>query len=191
MIGCAAYPLFHFATGGLGLLERPRRLLYVIGHELSHAAAAWLCGHSVKGFSVGADGGHVDVSSSNVFIALAPYIVPLYALAVVLAYRLWLWHGGDHDLALAHELFLAALGAALSFHWLFTLIALWTVRQPDLEAAGGKVFSLVLICLANGAVLLVGLKCLFPRMVNLEHALEFARGATAGFWLGLLRLVPL
>lgn len=189
LIGCAAYPVLHVATTGLGF-DGPRRFLYVVGHELTHAAAAWMSGYNVNGFSVGAEGGHVDVSRSNWFIALAPYVVPLYALAVVLGYRLWLWYASVSASGLAHEVFLLALGAALSFHWLFTAGALWSVKQPDLDLAGGTIFSLVLICLGNGVVLLLALKCLFPRVVSLAAAARLAHEFTAGFWLGLFRLVP-
>ncbi|MBI4424688.1 MAG: M50 family metallopeptidase [Elusimicrobia bacterium] len=187
LIGCASYPLVHLAAAGLG--GGLRRLLYVLGHELTHAIAAWMSGYKVHRLSVRPDGGHVDVSRSNAFVALAPYVFPLYALGVVLAYRLWLWNGGPRPGGAAHEVFLLALGAALSFHWVFTATALWTVRQPDLAAAGGAVFSLVLIALGNGLIVLGALKCLFPKLVSLEAAAALAARFTAGVWVGLYRLL--
>src|SRR6267142_2104990 len=64
---------------------RPIRT-YVFGHELSHALAAWMSGANVKHFRVSKRGGSVSVSKSNIFIALAPYILPLYALAAMAIY---------------------------------------------------------------------------------------------------------
>ena len=171
LAGAAAYPLLHAAATGLGLsLGGARRTCYVLAHELTHAIAAWMSGYRVHRLRVGAGGGHVDTSHVNAFVALAPYIVPLYALAVVAGYRVWLWHAGPHPGPAAYPVFLAALGAALSFHWLFTGDARWSVRLPDLAMAGGLVFSLPLIALGNGLVVLVALKCLFPSLVSLSAA---------------------
>ena len=169
LLGAAAYPVLHMATTGLGF-DGLRRAFYVLAHELTHAIAALMSGYRVHRVRVAAHGGHVDTSRVNAFVALAPYIVPLYALGIVGAYRAWLWHAGGHATPAAHGLFLAALGAALSFHWVFTALALGTVRQPDLALAGGLVFSLTLIALGNGLVLLLALKCLFPKLVSLSAA---------------------
>ena len=169
LAGAAAYPLLHAATTGLGL-DGVRRIFYVLAHELTHAIAAWMSGYRVHRLRVGTDGGHVDASHVNAFVALAPYIVPLYALLAVAGYRAWLWHAGGHPGPAAYPVFLAALGAALSFHWLFTVDALWSVKQPDLAIAGGFLFSLSLIGLGNGLVLLAALKCLFPKLVSLSAA---------------------
>src|SRR3974390_119106 len=65
--------------------------IYVLGHEMTHAVAAWMSGARVLGLSVGSKEGHVDVSHSNPWIALAPYVVPFYAVGVVIAYRILLW----------------------------------------------------------------------------------------------------
>src|ERR1700681_420898 len=58
---------------------RPIRT-YVFGHELTHALAAWMTGGKVKHFHVSKKGGSVTVTKTNFFVALAPYIIPLYAL---------------------------------------------------------------------------------------------------------------
>ncbi|MBI4347797.1 MAG: hypothetical protein HY553_13155 [Elusimicrobia bacterium] len=188
LIGCVAYPVAHYATTGLGF-DGPRRFLYIFAHELTHAIVAWASGYRIHAFVVGKDGGHVDMNKSNVFVALAPYVLPLYALIVVLAYRLWLWQAGAKAGVLAHEVFLLCLGAALAFHWIFTWSALWTVDQPDLALAGGTLFSLVLIVFGNGLVVLAALKCLFPKLVNLEESARWALHATAWFWSAPFRWV--
>src|ERR1017187_796155 len=77
--GIGSYLAFQWA------FFRPIRT-YVFGHELSHALAAWMSGAKVKHFHVSKKGGSVTVSRSNVFVALAPYILPLYALLLLAAY---------------------------------------------------------------------------------------------------------
>src|SRR5438552_16436943 len=64
------------------LLPKPM-WIYVFGHELTHALWAWLFGGRVQRFKATPDGGHVVVSKTNFFIALAPYFFPLYAAIVV------------------------------------------------------------------------------------------------------------
>jgi tellurite resistance protein TehA-like permease len=53
------------------LLPKPM-LLYVFGHELTHALWTWLFGGKVKKFKASAKGGHVIVTKNNFLIALAP-----------------------------------------------------------------------------------------------------------------------
>jgi hypothetical protein len=67
------------------LLPKPM-LLYVFGHELTHAVWTWLMGGRVKRFKAGAKGGHVVVTKNNFVICLAPYFFPLYAVLVVLVF---------------------------------------------------------------------------------------------------------
>ncbi len=153
--------------------------VYVFGHELTHAAAAWLHGAHVGGFKAGADGGHVDISRSNAVIALAPYCVPVYAAAVALVYRAWSWARPSPGGA---EAFLYLMGLAVAFHLLFTAESLWRVRQPDLKAGGGTLFSLAVIAAANGLGLLLILKALFPGSVPLGPALAEAVAGGWAFW---------
>src|SRR6266700_349000 len=63
-------------------LPRPI-LLYVFGHELTHALWVWLMGGRVSRFRVGRDGGHVVTNRTNFWIALAPYFFPLYSILVI------------------------------------------------------------------------------------------------------------
>ena len=171
--GLAAYPVLHlFAL-------RPTRV-YVVGHELTHAFAAVLSGAQVKKFQVGTEGGHVEVTAVNPFIALAPYCVPFYTLLWIAAYKVWglLGGAGRHD-----AVFAAGMGLTLSFHLWYTVSTLVGAKQPDLEKAGGVVFSLALIALANGLLVALTLRGLFPAAVSLR---AFARGSwtgTASFWL--------
>jgi hypothetical protein len=154
------------------------RPLYVLAHETTHALAAWMGGGKVFAISVKGESGHVDLSHSSPFVALAPYWVPLYALLSVLVYRLLLWSGPPPH---AREAFLALMGAALSFHLMHTAESLWVTRQGDLEEAG-TTLSLSLILLLNGLLLLAALTCLFPRTVSFGGELARAAGWAASFW---------
>ncbi|MBI3549341.1 MAG: hypothetical protein HY078_09905 [Elusimicrobia bacterium] len=179
LIGFVGYPALHFVA-------RPVRT-YVFGHELTHALAAWAHGASVLNFAVGRKGGHVDLSHSNAAIALAPYVVPVYAVAVVLAYRGLLWlHPLPQEAARAgHIVFLSAFGVSLSFHLVQTVHALWDVHQPDLDQAGGVVFSLAVIALANGLLLIAWLKCIFPSAVAAKQSFALVWEVSARFWSAL------
>lgn len=54
------------------LLPKPM-LLYVFGHELTHALWTWLFAGNVRQFKATSEGGHVVVTKNNFLIALAPY----------------------------------------------------------------------------------------------------------------------
>jgi hypothetical protein len=165
--------------GRFGWGMRTARWMYVLGHELTHAMAAWTSGGKVFAIHVEEKGGHVDLSHSSTFVALAPYCVPFHALAVVAGYRLVLWL---NPAAQAESLFLLLMGCALAFHALMTWETLTQVKQPDVEAAGGTVFSLALIGMANGLVVLLLLKALFPESVALAPSMKAAGLRAWWFW---------
>lgn len=143
------------------LLPKPM-LVYVFGHELTHALWAWIFGGRVTQFKASADGGHVVVSKSNFFIVLAPYFFPLYSVLVVLVFALGhLVFGWTRHLVWFHLL----LGAAYAFHVTLTVHVLKT-RQSDLVSQGW-LFSGVVILLGNLGVLLVGLPLLAGRVTVL------------------------
>lgn len=173
-------------SGAVGWPLRVARWLYVLGHELTHALAAWSRGGKVFSMKVGENGGHVDVSHSGAFVALAPYCVPFHALGVVVGYRLLLWLRPQ---ARAETLFLFLIGGALAFHALMTWESLTDVRQPDLDAAGGPVFSLAVIVAANGLLALAALKVLFPASVDFSGAATAAAMQARDFWTGAWDLV--
>lgn len=168
-------------AGAAGWALKASRWAYVAGHELTHALAAWASGGKVFAIHVEEKGGHVDLSESSVLVALAPYCVPFHALLVVAGYRALVWMRPG---AQAEALFLLLMGAALAFHALMTWETLTQVRQPDLDAAGGALFSLSLIGIANGLVVLVLLKVLFPEAVSLAAAVKGAGLGAWRFWTG-------
>ena len=165
--------------GPAGWARRAASWSHVLGHELTHALAAWSTGGKVFAISVGEKEGHVDLSHSSAFVALAPYCVPFYAMTVALGYRLLLWFKPE---AGGESLFLFLLGAALGGHFLFTWDSLTTTRQPDLDAAGGVLYSWALITIANALMIMLLLKGLFPESVPLLAGLREAASLTGRFW---------
>lgn len=154
------------------LLPKPM-LIYVFGHELTHALWTWCFGGRVKRFKASAKGGQVVISKSNFLIVLAPYFFPLYAVLVVLTFSIGhLVFGWDRLLVWFHLL----IGAAYSFHITLTWHILQT-RQSDITSQG-YLFSGVIIFLGNIAVLLLGLPLLTAR-VNVWTAMSWWLEETA------------
>lgn len=155
LAGAGVYALFQ------ALFSKPMGL-YVFGHELTHAITAWLSGYRVKSLKVSASGGEVVTSDTNLFVALAPYCVPLYTVMVVALYAL-VRRSMD---PVTPPLWCAfAVGLTFAFHLALTFHAL-RQRQPDLEH-GGVFLSLVVIALSNGVALALLLKFLYPQAVSL------------------------
>ncbi|HCC46954.1 MAG TPA: hypothetical protein DEQ38_02370 [Elusimicrobia bacterium] len=147
--------LFHW-------LGRGRRL-YVAAHELTHALAAVFTGVRVRKISVSRNSGYVLTDSSNAFISLAPYFLPLYTLAVSAAY----WTAGRFwPVAHLRPWFLAAAGFTLAFHLLHTADILSGPVQSDLKKAGGPLFSIPLLLLLNCLGLAAALRLLFPGLLS-------------------------
>jgi hypothetical protein len=150
------------------LLPKPM-LLYVFGHELTHALWTWAFGGRVKRFKASAKGGHVLITKTNFLIALAPYFFPLYVALTVLVFAIghlvWGW---AHYLPWFHLL----VGAAYAFHVTLTWHVLKS-RQSDITDQG-YLFSAVIIFLGNIGVLLIGVPLLTAK-VDLSDAL--------GWWL--------
>lgn len=130
-----------FLLSGIRLIR-----LYVVGHELTHWVAAKLFRRRTGRFQAGASSGSVEVENPNVFIVLAPYIIPAYTLALVGVYGV-VRMGVDPVPDWGVALFCAGLGATYAFHLTLTLLALQR-GQEDLRLCG-PVFSVGLILLGN------------------------------------------
>ncbi len=140
--------------------------LYITAHELTHALAAVFSGVRVRKISVKKNSGYVLLDSTNAFISLAPYFIPLYTLAVAAAY--WLT-GRFWNPAGLRPWFLGAAGFTLTFHLLHTAGILSGPVQNDLRKAGGPVFSIPLLLLLNCLGLAAALKLLFPGLLSLRE----------------------
>jgi hypothetical protein len=139
-------------------LPRPI-LVYVFGHELTHALWVWLMGGRVSRFRVASDGGHVVTTKANFWIALAPYFFPMYSILAIAVY-------GALSLFLNMQpygrLLYAVIGATWAFHFTFTC---WMIpkNQTDLTDQG-TFFSLVVIYLMNLLLLTVMLILASPQI---------------------------
>ncbi len=147
------------------LLPRPM-LIYVFGHELTHALWTWLFGGRVKRFRVSSKGGHVLITKSNALIALAPYFFPVYAVLTILIYAtghlIWNWKPYV-------VWFHLVLGASYAFHVTLTWHTLQT-EQSDITSQG-YFFSAVVIVLGNLLILLLGLSVLMD--IGVVNALNW------------------
>ena len=124
-------------------LPRPM-LVYVFGHELTHALWVLLMGGRVSRFRVGREGGHIVTDRNNFWIALAPYFFPLYSLIAIAGYGIL---GLFFNVQPYGRLLYALIGATWAFHFTFTC---WMIpkKQTDLTDHG-TFFSLVMIYLMN------------------------------------------
>lgn len=124
-------------------LPRPI-VLYVFGHELTHALWVWIMGGRVNRFKVGRAGGHILTDKNNFLIALAPYFFPLYSLLVIALYGALSLFVNVQPYA---RLLYALVGVTWAFHLTFTC---WMIpkNQTDLSE-NGTIFSLVVIYLIN------------------------------------------
>jgi hypothetical protein len=139
-------------------LPRPI-VLYVFGHELTHALWVLVMGGRVSRFRVGPDGGHVVTNRNNFWIALAPYFFPLYSILAIAAYGVLSFFLNMQPYG---RLLYAVIGATWAFHFTFTC---WMIpkNQTDLSDQG-TFFSLVIIYLMNLLLLSVMLVLASPQI---------------------------
>ena len=152
-------------------LPRPM-LVYVFGHELTHALWVLLMGGRVSRFRVGREGGHIVTDRNNFWIALAPYFFPLYSLIVIAGYGVL---GLFVNVQPYGRLLYALIGATWAFHFTFTC---WMIpkKQTDLTDHG-TFFSLVVIYLMNLALLSVMLVLASSQITFADLGREFVVNA--------------
>lgn len=142
-------------------------LVYVYGHELTHAVWVWIMGGRVSHFEATSEGGHIITDKSNFLIALAPYFFPIYSLLTI---AIWGAVSLFHPMESYHEYLFALIGASWGFHLTFTL---WMIPkgQTDLTEHG-TLFSLVIIYLMNLALLATFLIVASPHVALHDYLRE-------------------
>lgn len=135
--GVIAYLIIHL------VLYKPN-YFYVLGHEVAHALATFICRGQVRSLHISARGGAILSTKSNFFIALFPYFFPTYTLFFWVVYFL-LSVFRDVSAYTTHFLFL--IGASLAFHLVMTIDSL-KVKQTDILKTG-YLFSVSLIYILN------------------------------------------
>ena len=170
LAGAAVYLVVHLA------LWKPLRV-YIFGHELVHALSALLCGGSVAGMRVNKTSGAVNVSKVNAFIALSPYVVPIYAVFAAVG---WLFARYVLKWNVPSTVLLFLLGFCMMFHLVLTLYAV-SVGQSDFQVAGW-LLSLTLVFIANCGLLVGLFLVLFPSgMTPGRAAAIFAESAAQAY----------
>ena len=162
-------------------LPRPM-LVYVFGHELTHALWVLLMGGRVSRFRVGREGGHIVTDRNNFWIALAPYFFPLYSLIIIGAYGAL---GFFFNVQPYGRLLYALIGVTWAFHFTFTC---WMIpkKQTDLTDQG-TFFSLVVIYLMNLLLLSVMLVLASSQITFAHLGRDFFDNADKfGRWLSTL-----
>lgn len=131
--------------------------LYVFGHEFVHAISVWIFGGRVLSFNVKKKSGSITSTKSNIFVDLAPYLVPIYTILIAIAY---LTVSSFWGARLFLKQFLFLLGFSFCFHLVMTVDKM-KVKQPDFLRLG-YFNSLILIYFVNVLMLSLFLGILFP-----------------------------
>ena len=135
--GVVIYLIMHLA------LYKPN-YFYVLGHEIAHALATFICGGRVQSFHISGRSGGVLTTKSNFFIALFPYFFPTYTIFFSLIYS---------GLSIFRDVcgfmphFLFALGFSITMHLVMTIESL-KIKQTDIFKTG-YLFSVSLIYILN------------------------------------------
>ena len=137
---------------------------YVWGHELTHAFTGLLSGAKIHSIKANSHGGEVRLSKANLFVALSPYIVPFYAILVLVTYAI-IRHFYSH--LYMEYTFQFLLGLSLAFHVHLTWEAVHR-KQPDLKIAG-FFLSGVLIVLGNTLILSALAICFFTKTPSFKE----------------------
>jgi hypothetical protein len=159
-------------------LPRPL-ILYVFGHELTHALWVWLMGGRVSRFRIGPEGGHIVTNRTNFWIALAPYIFPLYGVLAIGIYGVLSLF---HNMQPYGRLLYALVGATWAFHFTFTC---WMIPQKQSDLSDhGTFFSLVVIYFMNLVLLSVMLILASPQITFASFGADFvANIANLSHWI--------
>jgi hypothetical protein len=125
-------------------------IVYVFGHELTHAIWVILHGGKVSAFRITRSGGHILSDRINTTIALSPYFFPIYSVFGIVIYALL---GCFWDMTPWRPLLYMYIGASWSFHLTFTL---WMIPRGQTDLTyGGNFYSGVVIYIMNLVVLSV------------------------------------
>lgn len=145
LLGAVTFLLIIFASYFTPIMV----YLYVLGHELTHALAALCCFGKVSTVNIDIDGGYIETDKDNLFIALAPYFVPLWLMV-------WVLLVAGFYLFLPRESvdpwFFGGCGFLWTFHLYWTI---WVIprEQPDL-LENGVMFSLLFVVIMNILILI-------------------------------------
>ena len=184
----AAEEFWFFSLGAvlwlIAFFGLPRPLLvYVFGHELTHAVWVLLMGGRVSEFSVRRDGGHVVTNRNNFWISLAPYFFPIYSIIALALYGV---ASLFMDVPPFGRLLYAIVDAIWSFHFTFTC---WMIPNSQTYLTNnGSFFSMVLIYLMNLLLLSAMLIIASPQITFTDFGMEVGENTNAALsWITALQ----
>jgi hypothetical protein len=184
----AAEEFWFFSLGAIlwliAFFGLPRPLVvYVFGHELTHAIWVLLMGGRVSEFRVGREGGHIITNRNNFWISLAPYFFPIYSIIALAVYGL---ASLFIDMQPLGRLLYAIIGATWAFHLTFTC---WMIPKSQTDLTNnGTFFSIVVIYLMNLLLLSVMLIVASPQISFADFGMELGENANAALgWIANLQ----
>ncbi|MDP8230454.1 MAG: hypothetical protein P9L93_05045 [Candidatus Gorgyraea atricola] len=149
ILGALAYSVLHLVFVKLDFL-------YVLGHELTHAIATFFSGGKVKGMKVSSRGGSIRTTTPNLFVALAPYLIPGYTVFIALLYFLLSFFT---DVDRFSGIFIFLIGFTLMFHLSYTAQSI-REKQSDLIKSG-YLFSISFLYIVNLVIVFAIVSFLF------------------------------
>lgn len=168
------YFLYGVAAWLVVFFVLPKMLLvYVFGHELTHAIWVLVLGGRVSAFKVGREGGYIIADRRDFLVSLAPYFFPLYSIVVIGVFGV---AGFFYPAVWDYQKYLfMAVGLTWAFHFTFTC---WMIpkKQTDL-LLHGTFFSLVVIYLANLLVLAILFVVACPQVTWAGLGRQFVQNA--------------
>ncbi len=149
ILGAFGYSILHLIFFKLDFM-------YVLGHEFMHAVATFFSGGKVTKIKVSNRGGVVKTTSSNMFVMLAPYLVPFYTVLIAVLYVVLSFF---LDIVHYRKGFIFLLGFTMMFHLSYTARCM-KEKQSDLIKTG-YLFSILFIYIINITVVFLILSFLF------------------------------
>lgn len=148
------------------------KAIYIIGHETTHWMIAKLFLRDTGKMKISWNKGFVEIDDANVWITLAPYILPFYTLCAAGFFGISqiFWYPSSTMVLL---IFSCIAGLTYAYHVVMTIYAL-RLAQPDLDVYG-SFFSISLILAGNS---------MFMLLIMLAVSEEWRR--TASFFSALL-----
>jgi hypothetical protein len=172
LFGTVSWSLIYSVFG------RKLMICYVFAHEWTHVLVARLFGAKIYDVKVSAKGGYVETNKSNVFISLAPYVLPFYTLlfmGLCLVMNQFIPLHQIQEIPLWHwqfpfdytKFYFTGIGITCGFHLSYTVATLKT-EQTDL-LRNGESFSLILIMTLN--IYLLAFLLVFASNVEANNAI--------------------
>lgn len=147
-------PIVTFIAGLLLFHYKKFTVVYVFGHELTHWIVAKCFLKRTGRFRVHMTNGFVEIYDGNIWITLAPYVIPIYTVAAMGVFGIsQIFVYPSPEWATLTFAICASLGYA--YHCVLTVFAI-SQSQSDLKQ-NGVCFSFAIIVTGNVLLLLLAI----------------------------------